>query len=273
MPDRDEPDQPSSHDGRPLRIGIVSDCYVPRLGGIEMQAHDLARNLRAAGHEVVAVTPTAGPATVDGVRVRRMDVPLLPFDVPFLPSTFRLATDLLTEEGVDVAHFHGGLASPHGLPRRPAGPGHRTSHRHHRALHVELRGTGVRRARPGRALVAVARRAVGGERCGRRADPTHRRAPSSGRRAPERHRRRGMAHRAGGARPVARHLDLGHAPGPPEAPAADAQDGAPRPRCTSGGAAAPSGDHRRRTRTPPAREVPPHQRALRDRRARRPTHP
>jgi len=77
-----------------------------------MQAHDLARNLQAAGHEVVAVTSTAGPAVVDGVRVRRMDVPLLPFDVPFLPSTFRLATDLLLEEGVDVAHFHGGIASP-----------------------------------------------------------------------------------------------------------------------------------------------------------------
>lgn len=96
----------------PLRIGVVSDCYVPRLGGIEMQAHDLARNLRAAGHEVVAITPTAGPDVVDGVRVRRMDVPLLPFDVPFTPRTFRMVTDLLQQEQVDVAHFHGGLASP-----------------------------------------------------------------------------------------------------------------------------------------------------------------
>ena len=97
---------------RALKVGIVSDCYVPRLGGIEMQAHDLARNLRAHGHDVVAVTPTAGPDVVDGVRVRRMDVPLLPFDVPFTPRTFRLVTDLLLEEGVDVAHFHGGIASP-----------------------------------------------------------------------------------------------------------------------------------------------------------------
>jgi glycosyltransferase involved in cell wall biosynthesis len=102
----------SSDAGRPLRIGVVSDCYVPRLGGIEMQAHDLARNLRLAGHEVVAVTPTAGPAEVDGVRVRRMDVPLLPFDIPFTPSTFRMVTDLLLEERVDVAHIHGGIASP-----------------------------------------------------------------------------------------------------------------------------------------------------------------
>jgi glycosyltransferase involved in cell wall biosynthesis len=97
---------------RGLRIGVVSDCYVPRLGGIEMQAHDLARNLRLAGHEVVAVTPTPGPDEVDGVRVRRMDVPLLPFDIPFTPSTFRMVTDLLVEERVDVAHIHGGIASP-----------------------------------------------------------------------------------------------------------------------------------------------------------------
>jgi glycogen synthase len=97
---------------RPLKVGIVSDCYVPRLGGIEMQAHDLARNLRAQGHDVVVVTPTAGPDVVDGVRVRRMDVPLLPFDLPFTPRTFRLVTDLLVEEEVDVAHFHGGIASP-----------------------------------------------------------------------------------------------------------------------------------------------------------------
>jgi glycosyltransferase involved in cell wall biosynthesis len=98
--------------GRPLKVGIVSDCYVPRLGGIEMQAHDLARNLQARGHDVVVVTPTAGPDQVDGVRVRRMDVPLLPFDIPFTPGTFRMVTDLLIEEGVDVAHFHGGIASP-----------------------------------------------------------------------------------------------------------------------------------------------------------------
>jgi len=102
----------SSPGDGPLRIAIVSDCYVPRLGGIEMQAHDLARNLVAAGHEVVAITPTAGPNVVDGVRVRRMDVPLLPFDIPFTPSTFRMVTDLLQEERVDVAHFHGGIASP-----------------------------------------------------------------------------------------------------------------------------------------------------------------
>ncbi len=97
---------------RPLKIGLVTDCYVPRLGGIEMQVHDLAQNLQKIGHEVVVITPTPGPEHIDGVRVHRMDVPLLPFDVPYAPSTFRMIADLLERERVDVAHFNGGIMSP-----------------------------------------------------------------------------------------------------------------------------------------------------------------
>ena len=97
---------------RPLRIGLVSDCYVPRLGGIELQVHDLARQLRAIGHEVVVITPSPGPDEVDGVPVRRVAAPMLPFDIPFSPRTFRRIADLLGEEGVDVAHFNGGVLSP-----------------------------------------------------------------------------------------------------------------------------------------------------------------
>ncbi len=97
---------------RPLRIGLVTDCYVPRLGGIEMQVHDLAVQLQAAGHQVVVITPTPGPDVVDGVRVHRMDVPLLPFDIPYKPSTFDEVMRLLETERVDVAHFHGGIVSP-----------------------------------------------------------------------------------------------------------------------------------------------------------------
>lgn len=98
--------------GRPLKVGLVSDCYVPRLGGIEMQVHDLAQNLQKAGHDVVVITPTPGSELVDGVRVHRMQVPLLPFDIPFTPATFRKVSDLLRREQVDVAHFAGGIASP-----------------------------------------------------------------------------------------------------------------------------------------------------------------
>ncbi len=110
-------DDPSSDPRRgaaspPLKIGLVSDCYVPRLGGIEMQVHDLAQRLQAAGHEVVVITPTPGPELIDGIRVHRMDVPLLPFDIPFTPATFQGVSELLQREQVDVAHFHGGIASP-----------------------------------------------------------------------------------------------------------------------------------------------------------------
>ena len=96
----------------PLRIGLVSDCYIPQVGGIEMQVHDLAQRLIAAGHDVLVVTPTAGPSVVDGVRVHRLDTPLLPFNIPFTPKSFRMTADVLLREQVDVAHFHGGIASP-----------------------------------------------------------------------------------------------------------------------------------------------------------------
>lgn len=95
-----------------MRIALISDCYVPRLGGIEMQVHDLARHLQSSGHEVVVITPTPGPEVVDGVRVRRLDVPLLPFDIPFTRKAFRLTARALAEEHVDVAHLHGGVVSP-----------------------------------------------------------------------------------------------------------------------------------------------------------------
>jgi glycosyltransferase involved in cell wall biosynthesis len=94
-----------------LRIAIVSDCYPPRLGGIEVQAHDLAQRLLEAGHEVVVVTTTPGPDRVDGVRVVRIDTHL-PVDVPVIPSVFDDVLDALIAERVDVAHYHGGILSP-----------------------------------------------------------------------------------------------------------------------------------------------------------------
>jgi glycosyltransferase involved in cell wall biosynthesis len=77
-----------------------------------MQVHDLALHLRDAGHEVVVITSIGGPDQVDGIRVVRLEAPLLPFSIPFTPKTFRQVVDILRDEQVDVAHFHGGIVSP-----------------------------------------------------------------------------------------------------------------------------------------------------------------
>ena len=62
-------------------IALVSDCYLPRLGGIEVQVADLAEQLRAAGHTVLVLTATAGPEQ-DGVC--RVDPPV-PLGMPINP--------------------------------------------------------------------------------------------------------------------------------------------------------------------------------------------
>lgn len=103
----------------PLSVALVSDCYLPDTGGIEVQAHDLAVHLQAAGHRVVVVTTTPGPTEIDGVRVVRVSVPtaqrrlpMVPDKAPLTPSVFAEVARVLAREDVDVAHFHGGILSP-----------------------------------------------------------------------------------------------------------------------------------------------------------------
>lgn len=55
-----------------MRILHVTDCYLPRLGGIEMHVSDLAGRQQASGHDVVVVTREAGdhagPVPVERLR-------------------------------------------------------------------------------------------------------------------------------------------------------------------------------------------------------------
>jgi glycosyltransferase involved in cell wall biosynthesis len=58
-----------------MRIAHVTDCYLPRLGGIELQVHDLAQRQAAQGHEVSVITTTGRKASAhveDGVEVIRV---------------------------------------------------------------------------------------------------------------------------------------------------------------------------------------------------------
>lgn len=57
-----------------MRIAHVTDCYLPRLGGIELQVRDLARRQQAIGHDVTVVTSVGADhqtGVAHGVLVRR----------------------------------------------------------------------------------------------------------------------------------------------------------------------------------------------------------
>jgi glycosyltransferase involved in cell wall biosynthesis len=102
-----------------VKIALLSDCYAPRLGGIEVQVHDLATRLIDRGHEVVVMTATPGAQGerggfvdhVDGVAVHRLAL-RLPFELPVNPLAPRMLRQRLAKGGFDVAHVHMGVVSP-----------------------------------------------------------------------------------------------------------------------------------------------------------------
>ena len=102
-----------------MKVALLSDCYLPRLGGIEVQVHDLAARLMGRGHEVVIFTATPGNQgerggfvdKVDGVPVQRLAL-RLPFELPVNPLAPRLLGQRLAEGGFEVAHIHMGVVSP-----------------------------------------------------------------------------------------------------------------------------------------------------------------
>ena len=117
----------SHDDGEPVRIVHLSDCYLPRLGGIELQVRDLARRQLAAGHEVHVITTTpaapgqTGPADddgADGVVVHRLSLPL-PYELPVNPRANARVRQILAATAFDVAHVHAGVVSPFAFGAAP----------------------------------------------------------------------------------------------------------------------------------------------------------
>src|SRR6478752_2526726 len=96
-----------------------SGCYLPRLGGIEVQVHDLAVRLRGRGHQVSVFTATPGAHgerggfvdVVDGIEVHRLAL-RLPFELPVNPLAPPELRRRLKRGGYDVAHVHMGVVSP-----------------------------------------------------------------------------------------------------------------------------------------------------------------
>ncbi len=103
-----------------VKVAMVTDCYVPRLGGIESQVRDLSRHLRAAGHEVEVFTATTGARGEragttetgdDGIPVHRLALPL-PFGLPVNPFAPGEVRRRLRGGRFDVVHAHLGVLSP-----------------------------------------------------------------------------------------------------------------------------------------------------------------
>lgn len=105
-----------------MRIVHVSDCYAPRVGGIETQVAGLAGAQAGRGHAVHVLTATAGAAggpgryreTVQdpaGVRVHRIASPVT-FGVPVHPRGRALIAKALRLLRPDVVHVHAGVVSP-----------------------------------------------------------------------------------------------------------------------------------------------------------------
>lgn len=103
-----------------VKVALLSDCYLPRLGGIEVQVHDLAAHLLSAGHEVEVFTATDAAGTTDALTnasggrepvVHRFPL-RLPGGAPVNPFAPPEVRRRLAAGGFDVAHVHMGVVSP-----------------------------------------------------------------------------------------------------------------------------------------------------------------
>lgn len=88
-----------------MRILHITDCFLPRLGGIEVQVDELSRAQQQAGHQVSVAT-----ATLDA----HGDLPLYPVG-PRLPGSVPIGGSLhpvLEQVKPDLVHIHAGVVSP-----------------------------------------------------------------------------------------------------------------------------------------------------------------
>jgi glycosyltransferase involved in cell wall biosynthesis len=96
-----------------MKVALVCDWFLPRMGGIELHLRDLALALRRAGADARVVTTTRGPDEVEGVPVHRIPAALSPIgDFAFTPGGLRALGRLLRDEKFDVVHAHASVVSP-----------------------------------------------------------------------------------------------------------------------------------------------------------------
>ena len=105
-----------------MRVAHISDCYLPRTGGIELQVRGLSQAQLATGMspEVITATPAErGRARIPGETDQGVPIHRLALDLPAgLPITTHVGGRLrsLLLETADVVHVHGGLVSVFAWP-------------------------------------------------------------------------------------------------------------------------------------------------------------
>ncbi len=96
-----------------MRVALVCDWFLPRLGGIELHLRDLALALRRRGTDARIVTTTRGPDLVDGVPVHRVPAALAPVGgFAFTPAALAELAQVIRRERFDVVHAHASVVSP-----------------------------------------------------------------------------------------------------------------------------------------------------------------
>src|ERR1043165_830898 len=93
-----------------MRIAHVTDVYLPRLGGVELQVHDLAARQRAGGHETLVLTTTPGSK---GDTVVRLGHDAFTVGLgPYRAVRDHAISQALHAYGVDAVHAHVSAFSP-----------------------------------------------------------------------------------------------------------------------------------------------------------------
>lgn len=109
-----------------MKVALLTDWYLPRLGGLELHIRDLAHGLLAKGCEVHVVTsnpaepgrqahglPAIALPDPPGLVVHRLRVPLLPrYRFVYTRGAFRELEALFLRERYDVVHSMVGIVSP-----------------------------------------------------------------------------------------------------------------------------------------------------------------
>lgn len=106
-----------------MRIALVTDYYLPTLGGVQTAVKALGESLRLTGHEVTVFCPLAEPGDDPGVVGLPVSALFRPDGYPFAWSPRRVTATLRREfagRRIDVVHTHSEMFAALGAVRAAA---------------------------------------------------------------------------------------------------------------------------------------------------------